>query len=144
MQRHTLLSDTRTDSQGGDNSRRKTHRQRSEGIRRAVALLRRELSDGFATPAIFELAVLLEQAFSKRCPEDQGVGRDRHSIPVHTTVTQRMPRPTFEELPIDEAMSDGGWSIMRREAALMTAYWSDALPDDTPPPAVNQLLGKTA
>ena len=35
------------------------------------------------------------------------------------------PRPTFDELPVDKAMADGGWRVMRRESNWVGPIFSE-------------------
>ena len=38
---------------------------------------------------------------------------------------QGAPRPTFEELPLDKALNDGGWRVMEHESRRMAQLYHD-------------------
>ena len=48
----------------------------------------------------------------------------RHSGARHGT-----PRPTFEELPLDNAFADGGWRVLARESSRFVDDFSDESQD---------------
>ena len=84
---------------------------RPKTIRKVYGVLRDALGDQFPSHEILMSAAKLVDIFE---------GRDVHSGARHGN-----PRPTFEELPLDEAFADGGWRVLERESIHLTEIFFD-------------------
>lgn len=84
---------------------------RSRKVRAVFAELRRALGEEIPAGELLRLAAALVDASYSQVRKDE-----------HRNLGAR---PTFDQVPLDEAFADGGWRIMETEPSWIVDTWDD-------------------